>query len=68
MSKEVYIISAVRTPMGTFMGGLSSVSATQLGSTAIKGAVERAGILTDAIDEVFMGNVLQAGVGQAPAR
>ena len=68
MSKEVYIISAVRTPMGTFMGGLSSVSATQLGSTAIKGAVERAGISTDAIDEVFMGNVLQAGVGQAPAR
>jgi acetyl-CoA C-acetyltransferase len=68
MSKEVYIISAVRTPMGAFMGGLSSVSATQLGSTAIKGAVERAGISTDAIDEVFMGNVLQAGVGQAPAR
>ena len=68
MSKEVYIISAVRTPMGTFMGGLSSISATQLGSTAIKGAVERAGILVDAIDEVFMGNVLQAGVGQAPAR
>jgi acetyl-CoA C-acetyltransferase len=68
MSKEVYIISAVRTPMGSFMGGLSSVSATQLGSTAIKGAVERAGISTDAIDEVFMGNVLQAGVGQAPAR
>ena len=68
MSKEVYIISAVRTPMGAFMGGLSSISATQLGSTAIKGAVERAGILVDAIDEVFMGNVLQAGVGQAPAR
>ena len=68
MSKEVYIISAVRTPMGSFMGGLSSISATQLGSTAIKGAVERAGISVDAIDEVFMGNVLQAGVGQAPAR
>lgn len=68
MSKEVYIISAVRTPMGAFMGGLSSISATQLGSTAIKGAVERAGISLDAIDEVFMGNVLQAGVGQAPAR
>jgi acetyl-CoA C-acetyltransferase len=68
MSKEVYIISAVRTPMGAFMGGLSSVSATQLGSTAIKGAVERIGISVDAIDEVFMGNVLQAGVGQAPAR
>lgn len=68
MSKEVYIVSAVRTPMGAFMGGLSSISATQLGSTAIKGAVERAGISIDAIDEVFMGNVLQAGVGQAPAR
>lgn len=68
MSKEVYIISAVRTPMGAFMGGLSSISATQLGSTAIKGAVERAGISVDAIDEVFMGNVLQAGLGQAPAR
>ena len=68
MSKEVYIISAVRTPMGAFMGGLSSISATQLGSTAIKGAVERAGISVDSIDEVFMGNVLQAGVGQAPAR
>lgn len=54
--------------MGAFMGGLSSISATQLGSTAIKGAVERAGISVDAIDEVFMGNVLQAGVGQAPAR
>ena len=68
MSKEVYIISAVRTPMGAFMGGLSNISATQLGSTAIKGAVERAGISVDAIDEVFMGNVLQAGLGQAPAR
>ncbi|MFM7681779.1 MAG: acetyl-CoA C-acyltransferase, partial [Bacteroidota bacterium] len=68
MSKEVYIISAVRTPMGAFMGGLSSISATQLGSTVIKGAVERAGISVDSIDEVFMGNVLQAGVGQAPAR
>jgi acetyl-CoA C-acetyltransferase len=68
MSKEVYIISAVRTPMGAFLGGLSSVSATQLGATAIKGAVERSGVSVDAIDEVFMGNVLQAGVGQAPAR
>lgn len=68
MSKEVYIVSAVRTPMGAFMGALSSVSATQLGSIAIKGAVERSGIAVEAIDEVFMGNVLQAGVGQAPAR
>lgn len=68
MSKEVFIISAVRTPMGSFMGSLSSVSATELGAIAIKGAVERAGVESIAIDEVFMGNVLQAGVGQAPAR
>ena len=68
MSKEVYIVSAVRTPMGSFLGGLSSVPATKLGATAIKGAVEKAGIDVAAIDEVFMGNVLQAGVGQAPAR
>jgi acetyl-CoA C-acetyltransferase len=54
--------------MGAFMGALSSVSATQLGSIAIKSAVERSGISIEAIDEVFMGNVLQAGVGQAPAR
>ncbi|MFM7467445.1 MAG: acetyl-CoA C-acyltransferase, partial [Crocinitomicaceae bacterium] len=68
MSKEVFIVSAVRTPMGSFMGSLSSISATELGSVAIKGAVERAGVSNEAIDEVFMGNVLQAGVGQAPAR
>lgn len=69
MSKqEVYIVSAARTPIGSFLGSLSSVSATDLGATAIKGAVERAGIAVEHIDEVFMGNVLQAGVGQAPAR
>jgi acetyl-CoA C-acetyltransferase len=69
MSKqEVYIVSAVRTPIGSFLGSLSSVSATDLGATAIKGAVDRAGISVENIDEVFMGNVLQAGVGQAPAR
>jgi acetyl-CoA C-acetyltransferase len=68
MSKEVYIISAVRTPIGSFMGGLSSIPATQLGSIAIKGALEKSGLKADQIDEVFMGNVLQAGVGQAPAR
>ncbi|MGV3630417.1 MAG: acetyl-CoA C-acyltransferase [Bacteroidota bacterium] len=68
MSKEVYIISAVRTPIGAFMGGLSSISATELGATAIKGALERSGLKAEQIDEVFMGNVLQAGVGQAPAR
>ena len=69
MSKqEVYIVSAARTPIGSFLGSLSSVSATDLGATAIKGAVERAGVSVENIDEVFMGNVLQAGVGQAPAR
>ena len=68
MSKTVYILSAVRTPMGSFLGGLSSISATKLGSIAIKAAVERSGVSVDHIDEVFMGNVLQAGVGQAPAR
>lgn len=68
MSKEVYIISAVRTPMGSFGGALSTVPATQLGATAIKGAIAKAGISADSVDEVFMGNVLQAGLGQAPAR
>lgn len=66
--KEVYIISAVRTPMGSFLGAFASIPATQLGSIAIKGAIEKATIPVDSIDEVFMGNVLQAGVGQAPAR
>jgi len=66
--KEVYIISAVRTPMGSFGGSLSSVKATKLGSTAIKGALEKAGISSEIVDEVFMGNVLQANEGQAPAR
>ena len=66
--KEVVIVSAVRTPMGSFGGSLSSVSATKLGATAIKGAIEKAGIQSSAIDEVFMGNVLQANLGQAPAR
>jgi acetyl-CoA C-acetyltransferase len=68
MSKEVYIVSAVRTPMGSFMGGLSSIPATQLGSVAIKGAMEKGNINPEWVNEVFMGNVLQAGVGQAPAR
>lgn len=68
MSKEVYIVAAVRTPMGAFMGGLSSISATQLGATAIKGALDKSGMDASLVDEVFMGNVLQAGVGQAPAR
>ena len=68
MSKEVYIVAAVRTPMGSFGGALSSVSATQLGATAIKGALEKAGIAASEVNEVFMGNVLQANMGQAPAR
>ncbi|MEZ4721772.1 MAG: acetyl-CoA C-acyltransferase [Flavobacteriales bacterium] len=66
--KEVVIVSAVRTPMGSFMGSLSGVHVTDLGAAAIKGAVEKAGISADQVQEVFMGNVLQAGVGQAPAR
>jgi len=66
--KEVVIVSAVRTPMGSFGGCLSSVSATKLGSVAIKGAVEKAGIDNRIVNEVFMGNVLQANLGQAPAR
>jgi len=68
MSKEVYIVAAVRTPMGSFGGALSTVPATTLGSIAIKGALSRAGISGDKVNEVFMGNVLQANLGQAPAR
>jgi len=68
MSKTVYILSAVRTPMGSFMGAFSGVSATQLGATAITGALKKAQLDPALVDEVFMGNVLQAGVGQAPAR
>ncbi|MCW5897947.1 MAG: acetyl-CoA C-acyltransferase [Flavobacteriales bacterium] len=68
MSKEVVIVSAVRTPMGSFGGALSEVPATQLGATAVKAAVERAGIKPELIQEVIMGSVLQANLGQAPAR
>ena len=66
--KKVYIVAAVRTPMGSFGGALSSVSATHLGAAAIQGALEKSGIDKTTIDEVFMGNVLQANLGQAPAR
>lgn len=66
--QPVYILSAVRTPTGQFLGSLSSLSATQLGAHAIKAAVERAGIQPDQVDEVFFGNVLQANLGQNPAR
>lgn len=65
--KEVVILSAVRTPIGSFGGSLSGLSATQLGGVAIKGAIEKAGIQPADIQEVFMGNVLSAGLGQAPA-
>lgn len=68
MNKEVYIVSAVRTPMGSFGGALSTVPATKLGAAAIKGALEKASIQPDQVEEVFMGNVLQANLGQAPAR
>lgn len=66
--KEVYIVGAARTPMGSFLGALSSVPAPQLGAAAIKGALDKAGIQPDQVGEVYMGNVLQAGLGQAPAR
>lgn len=66
--KEVYIVSAVRTPIGSFGGVLSSLSATDLGAIAIKGALEKAGVSADAVDEVFMGNVVSANLGQSPAR
>ncbi|KAB2913040.1 MAG: acetyl-CoA C-acyltransferase [Bacteroidetes bacterium] len=66
--KEVYIVSAVRTPIGSFGGALSSVGATKLGATAVKEAVKRAGINPEQVDELFMGCVLQANLGQAPAR
>ena len=66
--KEVYIISAARTPMGAWGGSLKDFSATKLGSIAIKGAIERAGINAAEVNEVLMGCVMQANVGQAPAR
>ncbi len=66
--KEVYIVSAVRTPMGSFMGSLSTVPATKLGATAVKGALDKINLDPKAVQEIYMGNVLQAGEGQAPAR
>lgn len=64
--RQVYIVSAVRTPIGSFGGALASLSATQLGSAAIKAAIERAGIQPSDVQEVYMGNVLAANLGQAP--
>lgn len=68
MNKKVVIVSAARTPIGSFMGALSTVSASQLGAVAIKGALDKINLDPKLVDEVLMGNVVQAGVGQAPAR
>jgi len=67
-NQVVYIVSAVRTPIGSFGGALKDIPATKLGATAIKAAIERAGIQGADVDEVLMGCVLQANIGQAPAR
>ena len=67
-TKEVVIVSVARTPIGSFMGSLSKISAPKLGAIAIKGALDKINLNPELIDEVFMGNVVSAGVGQAPAR
>ena len=66
--KEVVIVSAARTPIGSFMGGLSTIPAPRLGAVAIKGALDKINLKPELVDEVLMGNVVQAGTGQAPAR
>lgn len=66
--KEVVIVSAARTPIGSFLGSLSTIPATKLGSVAIKGALDKINLKPELVDEVIMGNVVQAGLGQAPAR
>src|SRR5881398_323522 len=68
LSREPVIVSAARTPIGKFLGGLAPLSAPELGAAAIRAAVERSKIPADQIEEVIMGNVIQGGVGQAPAR
>ena len=68
MKKDIVIVSAVRTPIGSFLGSLSSLTAVDLGVAAIKGALTKINLDPSLVDEVFMGNVVQAGVGQAPAR
>lgn len=65
--KEVFIVSAVRTPIGSFGGSLASLSAVELGAIAVKGALQKAGVEASAVQEVFFGNVISAGLGQAPA-
>lgn len=67
-AKNVVIASAVRTPIGSFQGSLSSLSATELGGIVVRSVVEKAGILGRQVNEVYMGNVCSAGLGQAPAR
>ncbi len=66
--EDVVVLSGVRTPIGSFQGSLTALTAPQLGAHAIKAALERAGVAPDKVDEVYMGNVLSAGIGQAPAR
>jgi hypothetical protein len=68
MTNKIVIVAAARTPIGSFMGALSSVPAPHLGAAAIKGALHKINLDPNLVDEVFMGNVVQAGVGQAPAR
>lgn len=68
MIKEVYIVSAVRTPLGSFGGKLAGMTAIELGSIAIKGALAKSGVSSEEVNEVFMGNVISANLGQAPAR
>jgi acetyl-CoA C-acetyltransferase len=68
MARDVVFLSGARTPIGSFLGALSSLTAPQLGAHAIKGALDRAGVAPDKVDEVLMGCVLQGGIGQAPAR
>src|SRR5918996_958960 len=67
-SDPIVILSYARTPMGSFQGALAPVAATELGATAVKAAIDRAGVSGEQVDKVFMGNVLSAGLGQAPAR
>jgi acetyl-CoA C-acetyltransferase len=68
MNKDIVIVSMARTPIGSFLGSLATLSATTLGSIAIKGALDRIGLDANKVDEVLMGNVVSAGLGQAPAR
>ena len=68
MSREVYILSYARTPIGAFQGALKDISAPELGAIAIKGALKKSGLKPVHVEEVILGNVLSAGVGQAPAR